>query len=219
MADLLNQQFLITTLVAAILLALIGAVMLRRRGGRRSQALFEALRDSTRHQVVPRQGPSAAGFAGRIEPAPEPFLEFTVAYGAATDGGWQGRLADILSPRADRLAFTARLPRRPDAEIVWRLGQIPGRALARRERASLWIQRRLDIVDAEYAVRGVDTVAVEHVFFDLQARFRPFLEVVSVQADDDPEVRIILRTRNMSFREIPALVLSVRALGRAVLQR
>ncbi len=76
----------------------------------------------------------------------------------------------------------------------------------------------LDIVDAEYAVRGFDTAAMEHVFFDLQARFRPFLEQVSVQADDAPELKVVLRTRNLPFREIPALVLSVRSLGRAVLQ-
>ncbi len=107
MPDLLSQQFLIATVVALALLMLILVVALRRRQSRRSATLVGALRDSTRHQVVPRRGPNAGGFAGRIEPAPDPFLELTITYGRAPDNGVLGWLGTFLLPHTDRLVFAA----------------------------------------------------------------------------------------------------------------
>ena len=67
-------------------------------------------------------------------------------------------------------------------------------------------------------MRGANTGAIEHVFLDLQTRFRPFLFKISVQADTDPECTVILRLARFNLQELPALVTSLRGLGRAALR-
>jgi hypothetical protein len=78
--------------------------------------------------------------------------------------------------------------------------------------------RRLDIVDAEFVVRGADTGAVERVFLDLQARFGTHLRQVAVRADEPINVEVTLRTARFPAEDVPALVATVRALGRAALR-
>jgi hypothetical protein len=126
-----------------------------------------------------------------------------------------GQLLNPFTHHAERLIFVAKLPARPAAELLWQEGQAPGRALAQRDRSHLWVLRRLDVVDAEYAVRGANTGAIEHVFLDLQTRFRPFLVRIGVQADADPECTVILRLARFELRDLPAFVTSLRGLGRA----
>lgn len=218
MPDFLAERFLLTTLIALLLLVAIAWLAGRVHTVQRSRELLAALDDSTRGKVKPAQGPGAAGFRGAIEPPPEPFVHFAVDYRARARFDVLGMLLGPLTPRTDLLVLTARLPTHPVAELVWAAGQVPARALARRERASLWVLRRLDIVDAEYAVRGANTGAIEHVFLDLQARFRPFLQRISVQGDDDPEVHVVLRVSRMNLREVPALMASLRTLGKAALR-
>jgi hypothetical protein len=97
---------------------------------------------------------------------------------------------------------------------------IPAHALARRERVSLWVQRRSDLLASEYAMRGADTTALEHVFVDLQARFGALLQRVSVVADrEDAHVEIVLHGAGLRATEAAALIATVRALGRAVRRR
>lgn len=218
MPTVLADRFLLTTIIAILLLLAIAWVAGRVQIARRSREIMAALNDSTRGKVKAVRGPGATGLRGTIEPPPEPFLLFAVEYGGNADFDLVGMLVAAATRRTNQLVFSARLPAHPAAEIVWEEGQIPGHALACRDRASLWVQRRLDIVDAEFAVRGTNTGAIEHVFIDLQARFRPFLQRVSVQADDDPEVHVVLRVARMNLRDIPALVASLRGLGRAALR-
>ena len=213
MPDLFSTRFLITTFVALLLLLVIGAVAARARVSGRSRSLAAALEESVRGRLVFTRGPNAAGFGATIQPPPEPFFQFQLECWPAAPLDVFGTALGAARGQADRLIFTARLPTRPAAELVWSYGQSPARALARRDRATLWVQRRLDIVDAEYVVRGANTGAIEHVFFDLQARFRPLLLQISVQADAEPEVRVVLRTRELNAQNMPGLVISLRALG------
>lgn len=216
---LLASRFALVTLVTVLLLLLIAWVAARVQRARRSQALAMALGDSARGKVTLQRGPGASGLEALLEPAPEPYLQMAITYHPASALDplyWLGRLAQRPG---DRLIFAGRLPTRPVAEVVWQEGRIPGFATARRDRSTLWAPRRADIVNAEYAVRGVDTGAIEHVFVDLQARFRPFLTEVTVMAEQDPEVRVMLRLAGLDLREIPPLVASLRALGRAALRR
>ena len=115
-----------------------------------------------------------------------------------------GQLLNPVTHHAERLVFVAKLPSRPAAELIWQEGQAPGCALAQRDRSHLWVLRRLDVVNAEYAVRGANTGAIEHVFLDLQTRFRPFLVRISVQADADPECTVVLRLARFNLQELPA---------------
>ena len=163
-------------------------------------------------------GPIAGGFVGSLQPAPEPFLHFVADYRAAQTLDLAGQLLNPVTHHAERLVFVAKLPSRPAAELIWQEGQAPGRALAQRDRSHLWVLRRLDVVNAEYAVRGANTGAIEHVFLDLQTRFRPFLVRISVQADADPECTVVLRLARFNLQELPALVTSLRGLGRAALR-
>lgn len=202
--QLVANRLAVASLAAILALMLIAWLAVRVQRARRSQALAAALRDSGRGRLAVTRGPGAAGLAAAIDPAPDPFVEFTIDYRGAP---------------GDRLVFAGRLPARPAAELVWQEGRIPAFATARRERVTLWVPRRADVVGAEYAVRGVDTGAIEHVFVDLQARFRPFLQEVIVFAEQEPEVRVALRLAGLSLNEIPPLVASLRALGRAALRQ
>jgi hypothetical protein len=213
------NRLIVVTLVAVLALLLIAWIAARVQTARRSRALAVALGDSTRGLVALRRGPGAGGLAGAIDPPPDPYVSLTVDYRAASGLNpltWLGRLAQQPD---DRIVFAGRLPARPAAELVWQTGRIPAYATARRARSTLWVPRHADVVNAEYAVRGVDTGAIEHVFVDLQARFRPFLQEVVVLAEHDPEVRVVLQLAGLNLGEIPPLVASLRMLGRAALRR
>lgn len=216
--DLLANRFLLTTLVALALLLILAIVAARLQTARRGHAILAVLNESARGQVSMLRGPDSGGFVGSFQPPPEPFVHFVANYRSAAPFDLAGQLLNPLTHHAERLVFVAKLPSRPAAELIWQEGQSPGRALAQRDRSHLWVLRRLDVVNAEYAVRGANTGAIEHVFLDLQTRFRPFLERISVQADADPECTVTLRLARFNLQELPALVTSLRGLGRAALR-
>ncbi|MFN8465568.1 MAG: hypothetical protein U0X20_08470 [Caldilineaceae bacterium] len=216
--DLLANRFLLTTLIALALLIILAIVAARLQAARRGHAILAVLNESARGQVSMLRGPDAGGFVGSFQPPPEPFVHFVANYRSAAPLDLAGQLLNPLTHHAERLVFVAKLPSRPAAELIWQEGQSPGRALAQRDRSHLWVLRRLDVVNAEYAVRGANTGAIEHVFLDLQTRFRPFLERISVQADTDPECTVTLRLARFNLQELPALVTSLRGLGRAALR-
>ena len=215
---LLANRFLLTTLVALALLLILAIVAARLQTGRRGHVILAILNESARGRVSMLRGPDAGGFVGSLQPPPEPFVHFVANYRSAPPLDLAGQLLNPLTHHAERLVFVAKLPSRPAAELIWQEGQSPGRALAQRDRSHLWVLRRLDVVNAEYAVRGANTGAIEHVFLDLQTRFRPFLERISVQADADPECTVTLRLARFDLQELPALVTSLRGLGRAALR-
>lgn len=218
MPQLFAERFLLTTLVALVLLLVIAAIAGRVQTARRSRELMAAINAGQRGRIKPSRGPSAAGFSGALEPAPEPFVLLSFEYRAAAPYDLFGQLLSPFTHHAELLVLSGRLPVRPRAELVWQQGLIPARAMAHRERSKLWVQRRLDVVNAEYAVRGPNTGAIEHVFFDLQTRFRPFLVATTVQAEVDPELAIVLRLSRFNLGDMPALITSVRELGRAALR-
>lgn len=215
MPNLLTDRFVLTSLLALALLLALAFVAARVQAVRRGQQILQALQESVRGRVTLLRGPDASGFVGSIQPPPEPFLRLVADYRAAPAYDLLGQLLNPLTHHAERLVFVAKLPARPAAEIIWQEGQIPARALGQRERTLLWVQRRLEFVNAEYAVRGANTGPIEHVFLDLQTRFRPFLYKISVQADTDPECTVVLRLARFNLQELPALVTSLRSLGRS----
>jgi hypothetical protein len=214
----MTEQFLLTTAVAVLLLLIIAAIAARRQALRRSQALVAALTASVRGQVVCAQGPGATGFLATLQPAPEPFADFRCEYRSSATGN----PLDWLGGRGARLDLRGTVSQRPVAELLWQRGRIPAQALGRpgegRSRTTLWVLRRLDIVDAEFVVRGADTGAVERVFLDLQARFGAHLLQVAVRADEPISLEVSLRTSGFPAEELPALVATVRTLGRAALR-
>lgn len=217
MVELTADRLVWVSLAALALLLLIGWLARRLRTSRRSQELAEAFRISLRSQLTFTHAPSARGFQASFEPPPEPFDQFNIDYGGLSNRGLLDRIIAGLVA-SDLLVIYGRLASRPVAEISWERGRIPGRALARRSRGSLWVRRRSEILGSEYAVRGADTSALEHVLVDLQARFGPLLEAVSVQAEEPREFQLVLHTGALEAREVPALVITVRALGRAALR-
>jgi hypothetical protein len=214
-AELLANRFVATSVVAIVLLLILALLAARVQAARRGQEILRALDESARGRVQLLRGPDARGFVGSFQPPPEPFLHLVADYRVARAFDLPGQLLNPFTHGAERLIFVAKLPARPAAEIIWQEGQTPGRALAQRDRSHLWVLRRLEMVHAEYAVRGANTGAIEHVFLDLQTRFRPFLVRISVQADADPECTVVLRLSRFNLQELPALVTSLRGLGRA----
>lgn len=218
MPAIFTDRFVLTTLVALLLLFVLAAIAARMQAVRRGHNVLEALGESVRGRITLLRGPDASGFVGNIQPPPEPFLQLVADYRSAPSYDLIGQLLNPITHHSERLIFVAKLPSRPAAEIIWQEGQVPARALAQRERSLLWVQRNLDVINAEYAVRGANTGAMEHVFLDLQTRFRPFLFKISVQADADPECTVVLRLARFNLTELSAFVTSLRGLGRAALR-
>lgn len=200
-------------------LLLLGWVAARLQNRWRSQMIITALNDSARGRIVSPEGAQSHGFAAILQPAPEPFLQFTIIYHAASNLNLLGWLFHALTRNPDQLIIRGTLPEPPRAELIWTRGGIPGYALGYRASAGLWVQGWLDITNSEYATRGVNPGALVHLFRDLQTRFGPLLYKVQVQADIRPEVEIVLRGAGLNREEIPALVATIRGIGRAALQR
>lgn len=179
--------------------------------------MLAALNDSTRGRIAIQHAPSAAGFVAQIEPAPEPFVKFQIAYQAMKQYDVLRRLLNPRVPRQDRLDIQGALRSPPRQELVWARGTIPARALGREANSPLWTRHRLDFTRSEYATRGTNPGALAHTFSDLQTRFEPCLYNIFVLADEDPTLCVALRGSALNADEIPRLVALIRAAGRAAL--
>jgi hypothetical protein len=206
-----------------ILLAAVGALFLLSwllagwQTLRRCRAMLAALNDSTRSRIVVERGPTFGGFAASFQPAPEPFLHCNITYQALSNLDLVGWMWRLVAGRRDRFVIRARVNERPQSELVWTRGRTPGRAIGRSPSTSLWVLHRLDFTNSEYATRGTNPAALMHSFVDLQTRFEPLLQQVHLQAEKIPEVEIVLRGNGLNPDEIPALITTIRAAGRAML--
>jgi hypothetical protein len=207
------------TLLSVAALLILGWLAGARQNVRHSRAMLATLNDSTRGVVSLQRGPDFRGFFANLQPAPEPFTQFIITYHAASNLNLLGVLLRPLTRQADRMVIHGKLQARPAAELIWMRGRIPARALGRDRGATLWVQRHLDFVNTEYATRGVNPGALAHVFTDLQTRFGPWLYKMSIQADDIPEMEVVLKTQHLNPEELSAFVTTLRAAGRAALLR
>lgn len=183
----------------------------------RGYTIAARLNDSARGDVVFGRTPGPRGFFAQIEPAPEPYWRFSIAYHTTPNPlEW---LIRRVAQRQARLVIQGQLRERPQAELLWVRGRVPARALSRSRNPALWVQRRMDYMPYEYATRGVNTGALVHAFTDLQTRFGPLLDKVAIQADSNPEIEIVVRATGLNLEELPALVTTVRAIGRATLHK
>ncbi|MCB0111331.1 MAG: hypothetical protein KDE53_35655 [Caldilineaceae bacterium] len=204
------QLWIVTGVVALLVLLWITTAIYNVRRG---WAFVRKLQESTRGQVLVTRAPHPQGFFVLLAPAPEPFQRLSVAYLTGTNPLiWPWRLLTGAPPR---LVIQATLKERPQAELIWEHGRIPAKALSRRGDTNLWVQRRLDFLNYEYATRGVNPSGLMHNFTDLQTRFGPQLYKVTIQADVVPEIEIGLRTAGLNPEELPPLITTVRATGRA----
>ncbi|MCS6826150.1 MAG: hypothetical protein NZ553_05980 [Caldilinea sp.] len=207
-------------LIAALALLVIAWLATNLQGRKRNRALAGGFEESTRGRLVYAHSVSLRGFTARFEPAPEPYIRLEVAYRSGATPDPLGFLIGVLTGQNDELTLRALLPHRPVAELIWERGRIPALARARRARASLWVHRRSELIGGEYAVRGPDASALEYVFVDLQARFGHALRRVHVAADrEDAHVEVTLQGSLLHRTDAPALVATVRSLGRAALRR
>ena len=216
----MTDRLLLVTIASILTLLVIAWIAARVQTGRRNQGLAQGFADSTRHALRFERGPAANGFVARFDPAPDPFVRLVLRYRSGATVDPLGLLMRAFVGRGDELVIHGLLPDRPAAELDWERGRIPERALARRARVSLWVQRRSDFIESEFAVRGVDTTALEHVFVDLQARFGVLLHSVSVVADrQDLHMEIVMRGAALRASEAPGLIATIRSLGRAAMRR
>lgn len=204
------QLWIVTGIVALlVLLWIVTAIHNVRRGW----SLVRKLQESTRGQVLVEQAPNLHGFFILLSPAPEPFERLTVTYHTGANPLiWPWRL---LTGSPPRLVIQAALKERPQAELLWERGRIPAKALSRRGDTNLWVQRRLDFLNYEYATRGINPSGLIHNFADMQTRFGPQLFKVTVQAETIPEIEIGLRMAGLNPEDLPPLITTIRATGRA----
>ncbi len=225
------SDFALIFLLPLLSLVLVGAAANALYSTRRRRALLRSLGDAARSAPVVQVNSSTltkwthvGSFVADLHPAPDPFTTLTLAYRAPATLNPLGLLAARwLLRRGGTLHATARLPRPPSAELVWARGRTAGVALGRDEAASLWVQRRLDTTGSEYATRGPNPQAVVRAFQDLHTRFGPLLDRVLVQGRRKPsgdvvDIEVTLRTGSLNAGELPALVATLRALGRAALR-
>ena len=202
--QLLSNQQIIVTAISIVLLLLIALIARIIQNQQRSQRLWSGLRNSLPAPLKVRLEAHQDGQLAFFEPAPEPFRKLEAQMQTAQ--------------RSPRIVLRGQLVKRPLEELLWQRGRPPDRALRRSIDAGLWELRRIDLVDGEFAVRGVNTAALDHSFFDLQARFGAFLQRVSVQAGDDFEVEIVVNANRFNNEDLPALLATLRGLGRAALR-
>jgi hypothetical protein len=185
----------------------------------RSKSILRALNDSSRGKIAPQRGPGAGGFVAEIRPAPEPYRWFWAEYRPRSWLNIMDLVLRIISGHGDWLVLRADLPERPSAELIWLRGQVPGRALGKGPGRGLWMSRRLDFLNTEYATRGVNTGALERAFTDVQTRFGPFVRRFRIQADENPEVEVVVSMAGLNMEDVPALITMLRTAGRAALRR
>lgn len=201
--------------LGAALLYVLGYVIDRVAVARRSAALFAALNDSARGTPVASSGPDASGFRARLEPAPDPFVEFEVIHESTRVRNPWAWLFPSTVPRREYLYFFANLADPPTQELAWARRRTPPAALSTTPQRTLWTLHRLDLIDSEYTTRGDNPNGVRHAFVELQTRFGPMLEQLTVYRDDAYHVRLMLRTTTLVHSDVPTLVGLLRALGRA----
>jgi hypothetical protein len=200
---------------AAALLFVVGYAVDRVATGRRSAALFAALNDSARGTPVASLPPGANGFVARVEPPPEPFSRFEVQHETVRVFNPMAWLFPSSMRRREYLFFFANLPHTPTQEIAWARHRTPPAALSPTPHRTLWTLHHLDIIDGEYATRGDNPNGVRHAFAELQRRFGPQLEQLTVYRDDAYHVRVMIRATPLVPSDVSIVVGLVRALGRA----
>lgn len=180
---------------------------------RRCRALLAAFGESTGGRLITEAGPGRGGFKAHFEPPPEPFKQVTIRYEMAAKFDLIRWL--LRQPARDRLCVQATLAERPNQELQWRRGAIPGRAAGQTPSASLWTIHRLDFIESEFATRGTNPAALIHVFIELQTRFEPLLYEISILRETQPALAIALRGRGLEPVDVFRLMTLVRAAGRA----
>jgi hypothetical protein len=201
--------------LAGVVVLVAGHLIARWQIRRRCAALLRAFNDSTGSQVRLLQGPHFEGFRAQLQPPPEPFMLLTLSHRAAWPWDLLGRLLRPATQGWERLVIQASLDERPQQELAWVRGQIPGVALGKTPNTITWTLHQLDFVGVEYATRGPNPGALIHVFTALQTRFDPLLERVTVRREEQPHITVALRSRRLNADQLPALVALVRAAGRA----
>jgi hypothetical protein len=83
----------------------------------------------------------------------------------------------------------------------------------------VWVHQRLDFAHIIYGTRGSNTAPLRYVFGELVARFHPLLEQVWVHRHSDVQVGVVIHGSRIDAEELPAVIVTLRALGRAALHK
>lgn len=207
----------LATLLAGLLLLLISWVAGQMHKRRQVTAILDAVDDTTFGRLIPHVRTGAWGFAVALEPAPEPFRRLSVSYRALSILDLLDWGAFFVRRERPRLQFSGFLAAAPEAEILWVDGRPPLSLLGTMPGTGPWIHQRLEITQAEYAIRGANPGALRHAFADLHARFHTTLALLTVQRERSPEVRLVVEGR-IDPRALSPLLTSLRAIGRAALR-
>jgi hypothetical protein len=159
------------------------------------------------------------GFIAELRKPPEPFVQFQVMCQPQVALDALGWIQQLWNPTGDLLALHAVLPAPPKQELIWTRGQPPERMLGRDPDREVWIHQRLDFAHIIYGTRGSNTAPLRHVFSELVARFHPLLEQVWVHRDSDVQVGVVMHASRIDPEELPAVIVTLRALGRGALYK
>lgn len=185
---------------------------------RHNQGMTEHFATGLRSRMVLAQTVSSRGFVAHLVPPPEPFHQIEVRCRTVAAIDPIGLFFYWVRGQDDHLTVRGQLRERPVAELLWERGRIPERALTGRAHTTLWQRRYSELLASEYAVRGADTGAIEHVFVDLQARFGGLLRRVSLVADrEEWQLEVVLKSSELRTADTPALMITLCSLARAAL--
>lgn len=226
-------------LLAAVGLLSLGWLAAILRSRQRSQSLQRTLLAGVRSAVEDQgvNGPRAwaGSFAWALSDPPEPFARLYVTYRTPSAFNLPGLLLP-RGPASPHLYLAGKLNSALGSELIWLRGRVAGEAVGRSASQSLWVRRQLDVTRSEYVTRGANTSALQRALADLITRFGRHMQEVRVQQPRissrasqrppqrhsmnrrEPEIRLALRAHALSAETLPALIITLRALGRAALR-
>jgi hypothetical protein len=211
---------LILVVGAGVMLLLVGSGVigwLRRR--LQAKQLLEGLQASVPGGLDYIWQWDRAGFVAETRKSLEPFVRFQVVCQPQVALDALGWIQQLWNPTSDLLALHAILPAPPEQELIWTRGQPPERMLGRDPDREVWTHQRLDFAHIIYGTRGLNAAPLRYVFGELVARFHSILEQVWVHRESDVHVGIVMHASRTDAEQLPAVIVALRALGRAALHK
>lgn len=211
---LLQRPVVIAILMGVLLVG--GAMVISRIAARsRRDDLLAAIEASTRGAATLYPARERGAIACTLTPAPEPFSHLFIYFTMRPRPWPLGFVSILFGGRSQRIEMRGVLRRPPHSELTWQRHQTPGRATGRGGPTELWSVHRLPASQGEYALRGANARGLEHLFVEAIARYGGFVQRVLVRADRPPHVQIVLAANGLNAEDIPPLVTTLCALGRA----
>lgn len=199
----------------ALVVAMLASQLAARR---RRRDLLVAIEASTRGTTTLFPVRAWGTIACTLTPPPAPFKQLFIYFTMRPRPAPLGIVSRLFGGRSQRMEIRGILAAPPACELTWQRNLPPDRATGRGATTELWTVQRLPASHGEYALRGANARGLEHLFIESFFRYGGFLQRVLVRSDRAPHVVFVLTANGLNAEDIPALVTTICALGRAAVR-